>query len=189
VLTNPAGEFYGPDLSNIKLLARFFKKYPEYASRAFLSVKGGAKEGELAPDASPANLRRSVTAIVTALDGAKRLDLFECARVDPSVPVEDVMRTLATLRDEGLFDHIGMSECAAGTLRRACAVAQVAAVEIEVSLWSYEPETRAVIAAAEELGVAVAAYSPLGRGFLSGQIKSLDDLPRASARQRAPAPA
>jgi pyridoxine 4-dehydrogenase len=156
----PGGEFYGPDLSNIKLISRFFKKYPDYAPRAFLSVKGGVKLGSLEPDASPANLRRSVTAgqsfvlrckrlaridaleVVEALDGAKRLDLFECARVDPKVPVEEAMQSLKSLIDEGLFDYIGLSECKADTLRRAHKVHPVAAVEIEISLWSYEDETR-----------------------------------------------
>jgi pyridoxine 4-dehydrogenase len=94
------------------------------------------------PDASPENLRRSVTAINEALDGAKRLDLFECARVDPKVSIEDTVKTLKDLVDEGLFDYIGLSECAADTLRRAHKVHPITAVEIEVSLWSYESETK-----------------------------------------------
>jgi pyridoxine 4-dehydrogenase len=136
------GEFYGPDRSNLTLISRFFKKYPEYADRAFLSIKGGLADGKLAPDASPENLRRSVTAINEALDGAKRLDLFECARVDPNVSIEETVKSLKALIDEGLFDYIGLSETAADTLRRANKVHPIAAVEIEVSLWSYEEETK-----------------------------------------------
>lgn len=90
----------------------------------------------------PENLRRSVTAINAALRGTKRLDLFECARVDHNHSIEDTTRTLAALIKEGLFDHIGMSECSAETLRRANAVHPITAVEIEVSPWSYEEETK-----------------------------------------------
>lgn len=91
---------------------------------------------------STQNLRRSVTAVNAALRGTKRLDLFEPARVDVSRPIEDITRDLQALVKEGLFDHIGMSECSAETLRRANAVYPITAVEIEVSPWSYEEETK-----------------------------------------------
>ncbi|OJT14576.1 Pyridoxal reductase [Trametes pubescens] len=180
-----SGEFYGPNCSaaNLELLARFFDKYPEYAERTFLSVKGGSKEGQLVPDSSPENLRRSVDKINEVLCGTKRLDLFESARVAPNVPLEDAIKTLAQLKSEGKFDHIGMSECSAASLRRANAVHPIATVEIEVSLWSYEEETKKVIATAQELGIAVVGYSPLGRGFLTGTIKSPNDLPAADMRR------
>ncbi len=87
-------------------------------------------------------MRRSLTTINAALRGKKRVDLFECARVDSNRPVEDVIRDLAALVKEGLFDHIGMSECSAETLRKAHAVYPITAVEIEVSPWSYEEETK-----------------------------------------------
>ncbi|OJT14575.1 Pyridoxal reductase [Trametes pubescens] len=180
-----SGEFYGPNCStaNLELIARFFDKYPEYAERTFLSVKGGLKEGQLVPDSSPENLRRSVDRINAVLRGTKRLDLFESARVDPNIPLEDAIKTIAQLKSEGKFDHIGMSECKAETLRRANAVHPIASVEIEVSLWSYEEETKKVIATAEELGISVIAYSPLGRGLLTGSIKTLDDLPAGDTRR------
>ncbi|EPT06152.1 hypothetical protein FOMPIDRAFT_1021199 [Fomitopsis schrenkii] len=179
-----SGEFYANDLGtgNLELLARFFDKYPSYADKVFLSVKGGAKG--LAPDASPENLRRSIDNINSALRGTKKLDLFESARVDKNVPIEDAIKTLAALIKEGKFDHIGMSECSAATLRQAHAVHPITAVEIEVSPWSYEEETKKVIATAQELGIAVVAYSPLGRGFLTGQIKSINDLPENDIRRR-----
>lgn len=88
------------------------------------------------------NLRRSVTAVNAALRGKKKVDLFECARVDHTRPIEDVIRDLQSLVEEGLFSHIGMSECSAETLRRANAVYPITAVEIEVSPWSYEEETK-----------------------------------------------
>ena len=100
-----------------------------------------------------------MTAINAALRGKKRLDLFECARVDPAYPVEATIGVLAGLVKEGLFDHIGMSECSAATLRRGHAVHPVSAVEIEVNAWSMEPETQSVLKTAEELGIAVMAYA------------------------------
>jgi len=180
------GEFYGPNLStaNIELLARFFDKYPEYADRTFLSVKGGLQPNSYNPDSSPENLRRSVDNINEKLRGTKKLDLFECARIDYNVPVEEAIGTLAVLVKEGKFDYIGVSEVSEATLRRANAVHPISIVEIEVSPWSYEEETRNVIQAAGDLDIIVAAYSPLGRGFLTGQIKKTDDLPEGDFRHR-----
>jgi len=171
---------------NLALIARFFKKYPEYADKTFLSVKGGVAPGELRPDASEKNLRRSVDLINEVLAGTKKLDLFECARVDPNVPIEEAIRTLSILQKEGKFNHIGISEASAATLRRANAVAPIAAIEIEVSPWSYEEETKKVISTAKELGVAVIGYSPLGRGFLTGQITKLSDIPEGDFRRHLP---
>ncbi|TBU65692.1 aldo/keto reductase [Dichomitus squalens] len=181
-----SGEFYGPDQSpaNLELLARFYQKYPDYADKTFLSVKGGLAARQLVPDGSAENLRRSVTFINEKLGGIKKMDLFETARVPSNVPLEDVIKTLVELKDEGHFQHLGLSECSAATLRKAHAIHPVTAVEIEVSLWSYEEETKKVIEAAKELGVAVVGYSPLGRGFLTGSIKSLDDLPQNDMRRR-----
>lgn len=83
-----------------------------------------------------------MTTINTALRGKKRLDLFECARVDANRPIEETIRDLKGLIEQGLFDHIGMSECSAETLKRAHAVHPIAAVEIEVNAWSIEEETK-----------------------------------------------
>ncbi|KZO95690.1 aldo/keto reductase [Calocera viscosa TUFC12733] len=170
-----SGEFYGinPPEANLELVARFIAKYPAYKDKFFLSVKGGLMN--MAPDASEENLRRSITNINAKL-GGKKLDLFEMARVDPKVPIETAIERLEKLRLEGLFGHIGISEASADTLRRASKVAKIAAIEIEISPWSWEEETKKVIAAAKELDVAVIGYSPLGRGFLTGTITSKDQL-------------
>lgn len=183
------GEFYGHNLAttNLEMISRFFEKYPEYVDKTFLSVKGGLKLGAVPlPDGSPANLRRSVELINEKLRGTKRLDLFQSARVDPNVPLEESIRALVELKNEGKLDHIGMSECSADSLRRGNAVHPIAAVEIEISPWAYEEETKKVIATAEELGVAVIAYSPLGRGFLTGQIKRPEDIPEGDFRRSLP---
>jgi len=179
-----SGEFYANDLGpgNLELLADFFASYPGYADKVFLSVKGGAQDHSLNADSSPENLRRSVDAINAALAGHKKLDLFEPARLDPKYTVEEIVETLAGLVKEGKFDYIGLSEVSAATVRKAHAVHPIAAVEIEVSPWSYEEETKKVIAATGELGIALVAYSPLGRGFLTGQIKSRADIPEGDIR-------
>lgn len=180
-----SAEFYGPGLStaNLDLLARFFEKYPEYADRTFLSVKGGTLPGQFASDGSKENLRRSVDAILKALRGTKKLDLFVPARRDPNYEIKHYAEALDELTKEGKFDHIGLSEVRAETVRRAHKVAPVAAVEIEVSLEAYEQKTKDVIATCKELGIAVIAYSPLGHGLLSGHIKSRNDLAEDDARR------
>jgi len=179
-----SGEFYGQGLSaaNLDLLAAFYEKYPECADKTFLSVKGGVNLTTVQPDSSEDNLRHSVDNINTHLRGTKKLDLFECARVDPKIPVEEAIRSLRKLIEEGKFSYIGMSETSSATLRKAHAVHPIAAVEIELSPWSYEDEAKKVIATGKELGIAVVGYSPLGKGFLTGQIKSRKDLPEGDLR-------
>lgn len=173
-----AGEFYGHNLSttNIEMLARFFEKYPEYRDRTFLSVKGGIDRATFQPDASPENLRRSVDTVNEKLRGTKRIDLFQSARVDPKVPIEESIKALVELKNEGKIDHIGMSECCAKTLRHGNMIHPISVVEIEISPWFYEEETRKVIAMAKELGITVAGYSPLGKGLLTGHIKRPEDV-------------
>ncbi|KAI0086338.1 aldo/keto reductase [Irpex rosettiformis] len=179
-----SGEFYAHDFgtANLEMLSRFFEKYPEYADRCFLSVKGGKVPGKFDFDASVEGIKRSVNTCNEALRHKKHIDLFELARVDTSRPIEEAIRNLKTIIDEGLFDHIGLSEVNADTLRRANAVYPITAVEIEVSPWSMEEETKKVLATATELGVTVAAYAPLGRGFLTGKFKSIDDIPKDDMR-------
>src|SRR6266851_8842277 len=122
-LTRPhvSGEFYGQGAStaNLELVARFFEKYPGYADRAFLSVKGGTLAGQLQSDGSRENLRRSVDAILKALRGTKRLDLFEPARRDTNYEIEQYAESLNEMVKEGKFDYIGLSEVGAETVRRA----------------------------------------------------------------------
>ncbi|EJU05435.1 aldo/keto reductase [Dacryopinax primogenitus] len=171
-----SAEFYGinPREANLNLIRQFLANHPEYTNQMFLSVKSSSRSSEEQVGQSIANISQHL--------GGKKIDLFQLARVDRAVPVEETMRLLERLREEGLFGHIGLSECAAETLRRACKVAPVAVVEIEVSPFAYEDETKAVIATARELGVTVAAYSPLGQGFLTGSINR-SDLERGDLRR------
>ena len=105
--------------SNLELVSRFFEKYPEYADRAFLSVKGGLVPGQLAADGSRENLRRSVDDINKALRGKKRLDLFQPSRRDPNYEIEHYAEVLNEMLKEGKFDYVGLSEVGAKTIRRA----------------------------------------------------------------------
>ncbi|KAF9004237.1 aldo/keto reductase [Cyathus striatus] len=179
-----SSEFYGRDplTANIELLARFFERYPTYADKVFLSVKGAFDFVKYEPNSSPENIRRSVDNINTLLRGTKKLDLFECARVDNNYAIEDTTGVLSQLVKEGKFDYIGMSECKAETIRKANAVHPVAIVEIEVSPWMYEKEGKDVIQTCKELGISVAAYSPLGQGVLTGKITKIDDLEPGDVR-------
>ncbi|CAE6460849.1 unnamed protein product [Rhizoctonia solani] len=168
-----AGEFYGtwPNITaNLELLNRFFTKYPEHAERTFLSVKGASvvSESGMSYDCSPAGLQRSINNSIEKLGPNKKIDLFEPARVDPNVPIEETMAELNKYVESGKIGAIGLSECSAATLERASKAS--IPVEIEVSFWSYEEETRKVIAKAAEIGTAIAAYSPLGKGALTGKL-------------------
>ncbi|KAI9456301.1 aldo/keto reductase [Russula earlei] len=180
-----SGEFYGQGLTtaNLELVARFFEKHPEYAERTFLSVKGGLRPGQIVTDGSRENLRRSVDDILKALRGTKKLDLFQPARRDQNFEIEHYAEVLNELVKEGKFDYIGLSEVGAETIRRAHKIAPVAAVEIEVSLQAYERQTKDVIATCKELGITLIAYSPLGRGLLTGHIKSAQDFEEGDFRR------
>ena len=116
-----AGEYYGAGLTtaNLELISRFFEKYPEYADRSFLSVKGSSVPGKLDIDGSRENLRRSVDTILKALRGKKKLDLFEPARRDSRYEMEHYAEVLNEMIKEGKFDYIGLSEVGAETIRRA----------------------------------------------------------------------
>ncbi|KAM0748831.1 aldo/keto reductase [Meredithblackwellia eburnea MCA 4105] len=177
-----AGEFYGqPERTlGLQLLARFFEAEPTYADKIFLSVKG-AITPEWKADSSDEYLRESVTNINKILKHRK-MDLFEPARVDKTRPIEETMKSLQKLVDEGHFKYIGLSECSAETVRRAAKVGSVAAVEVEYSPWALDIEKNGVLAACRELKIPVVAYSPLGRGFLTGTIKSRSDIPEGDGR-------
>jgi aryl-alcohol dehydrogenase-like predicted oxidoreductase len=117
--------------------------------------------------------------------GVDHIDLYYQHRVDPDTPIEETVGAMAELVAEGKVRHLGLSEAAPETLRRACAVHPISALQTEYSLWSREPEDE-ILPACRELGVGFVAYSPLGRGFLTGAIKSPDDLAEDDYRRFAP---
>jgi pyridoxine 4-dehydrogenase len=178
------GELYGPPEANsLQLLATYFKQYPEDADKVVLCIKGGI--GSMGPDGSEEGVRRSVDNCLKLLEG-KKLDMFECARVDRRVPIEETIGVLATYVHEGKLGGISLSEVNAQTIRRAHKVHPICAVEIELSMWETSALTNGVAATCAELGIPVVAYSPLGHGFLTGDIKKLDDIPRDDMRRYLP---
>src|SRR3954452_16629363 len=118
--------------------------------------------------------------------GADHIDLYYQPRVDPTVPIEDTVGAMAELVASGKVRQLGMSEAAPDTLRRGHATHPITALQTEYSLWSREPEDNGVLATCRELGVGFVAYSPLGRGFLTGQIRSVDDLEEGDFRRHGP---
>ncbi|WP_085808383.1 aldo/keto reductase [Sphingomonas sp. TZW2008] len=175
-------EIYGP-LFNEELLGRAIKGRRD-------GVVIATKFGFIGPDGSfginsqPANIRRACEGSLQRL-GIDTIDLYYQHRVDPNVPIEDVVGTLAELKAEGKIKHIGLSEAGAGTIRRAAAVAPIAALQSEYSLWERDVEEE-ILPACRELGIGFVPYSPLGRGFLTGSITSRDQLAEGDYRLNDP---
>jgi len=117
--------------------------------------------------------------------GVEVIDLYYLHRVDPNTPIEDTVGAMAQLVKEGKVRHLGLSEAGSQTLRRACAVHPITALQSEYSLWSRDPED-GVIGTCRELGIGFVPYSPLGRGFLTGQIKRFEDLAEDDFRRFSP---
>ncbi len=135
-------------------------------------------------DGSPAYIKEACDASLRRL-GVDHVDLYQLHRVDPATPIEESVGAMADLVRAGKTRAIGLSEASAATLRRAQKVHPLASVQSEYSLWSRDPEDE-VLPACRELGIGFLAYSPLGRGFLTGQIKRFDDLARDDYRRFSP---
>ena len=139
------------------------------------------------PDGSAANTRRSIRESIDVLAQAgKKLDLWESARVDPDTPIETTMTAAKEFIDSGELGGVCLSECSADTIRRASKVVKISAVEVEFSLWSTEILDNGVASTCAELEIPIIAYSPLGRGFLTGQIRSRADIPADDFRLSVP---
>ncbi|MCW8102814.1 aldo/keto reductase [Streptomyces tauricus] len=165
-------EGYGPFI-NEELVGRAVRGRRE---EVVLATKFGliSHTGGTAPDSTPANIRLAVEGSLKRL-GTDYIDLYYQHRVDPGTPVEETVGALAELVAEGKIRHIGLSEAGPATIRRAHAVHPVSAVQSEYSLWTRDPEAE-ILPVLRELGIGFVPYSPLGRGFLTGNIRSLNDL-------------
>lgn len=153
----------------------------------FIASKCGlarGPDGSAMADNRPDTIRASCDASLARL-GTDYIDLFYLHRIDKTVPIEESVGTLAELVKAGKIRHAGLSECSEATLRRACAVLPIAAVQSEYSIWTRDPEA-GVLAACEELGVTFVAYSPMGRGFLAGNFRKASDLPEGDHRRSNP---
>jgi aryl-alcohol dehydrogenase-like predicted oxidoreductase len=175
---------YGPHTNEIQV----GKALADRRDRAFVATKFGigynADRTALAVDGSPANVRRAIEGSLKRL-GMDHVDLYYLHRVDPNVPIEETVGAMGELVKEGKVRFLGLSEAAPATLRRGHAAHPITALQTEYSLWSREPEDE-LLATCEELGIGFVPYSPLGRGFLSGEIKSVDDLAEDDFRRSNP---
>jgi aryl-alcohol dehydrogenase-like predicted oxidoreductase len=178
------GEIYGP-FANEELVGRALKGRRDSVVVAtkfgFVSHSGG---GPGVLDSSPANIRIAVEGSLKRL-GTDRIDLYYQHRVDPSTPIEETVGALAELVAEGKVLHIGLSEAGPETIRRAHAVHPIAALQTEYSLWTRDPEAE-LLPLLRELGVGFVPYSPLGHGFLTGTIRSPDQLAHDDWRKTNP---
>ncbi|WP_411098073.1 aldo/keto reductase [Streptomyces sp. x-45] len=175
-------EVYGPYV-NEELLGRAIKGRRD---EVVLATKFGlvSHTGRPGPDSTPANIHTAVDGSLRRL-GTDRIDLYYQHRVDPDTPIQETVGALRELVEAGKVLHIGLSEAAAATIRRAHAVHPVAAVQSEYSLWTRDLEAE-VLPTLRELGIGLVPYAPLGHGFLTGDIRTLDGLDAADWRRSNP---
>ena len=175
-------DMYGP-FTNERLVGRAIERRRE---DYVIATKFGNVRGEdgsfLGIDGSPGYVRKACEASLQRL-GIETIDLYYQHRVDTKVPIEETVGALAELVAEGKVSYLGLSEAAPATIRRAHAVHPISALQTEYSLWSREVEEE-ILPTVRELGIGFVAYSPLGRGFLTGRFRSADDLEDEGDRRR-----
>lgn len=177
-------DMYGP-FTNERLVGRAIK---DRRDKVVLATKFGNVRTEdggwLGVSGKPEYVRSACDASLQRL-GVEVIDLYYQHRVDPTVPIEDTIGAMAELVQQGKVRYLGMSEAAPATIRRAVAVHPITALQTEYSLWSRDPEDE-ILSTVRELGIGFVAYSPLGRGFLSGAITRPADLAEDDYRRNSP---
>ena len=178
-------DIYGPH-TNEELVGRAIKGKRD---KVVLATKFGIVRDPANPWARGINgksdyVRKSCEGSLRRL-GVDYIDLYYQHRVDPDTPIEETVNAMAQLVKEGKVRHLGLSEASPETLRRAAKVHPITALQSEYSLWSRDPEDE-ILTTCRELGTGFVAYSPLGRGFLTGQFRSFDDLPADDYRRNTP---
>ena len=172
-----SGDYYGVG-HNEELISKAIRDIPR--DKVFISIKfGGMRNHDgsfIGIDTRPVAIRNFLSYSLQRLK-VDYIDLYYPGRVDPNVPIEDTVGTLGELVKEGKIKYAGLSEAGPETLRRAYKVYPIAMLQTEYYLWTREPETD-VLPVCRELGVSLIAYSPLGRGFLTGAFQSADDVPQ-----------
>jgi aryl-alcohol dehydrogenase-like predicted oxidoreductase len=182
-------QLYGP-LTNEELVGRAVEGHRDryVIATKFARRMDAAQPGDLSTigplDGSADHVLRSLEGSLRRL-GTDHVDLYYQHRVDPNVPIEETVGAMAELVKQGKVLHLGLSEAAAETIRRAHAVHPITAVQTEYSLWTRDPEAE-IIPTCEELGIGFVPYSPLGRGFLSGRFKSPAELDEGDFRKYGP---
>lgn len=178
-------EAYGPFLNERLIGKSIGHRRDEYALATKFSRHIDDDGTVGLPDGSPAYARRALERSLTNL-GMDTIDLYYLHRIDPTIPIEETVGAMAEFVTEGKVRYLGLSEAAPQTLRRAHATHPITALQSEYSLFERGPEVSGVLDTTRELGVAFVAYSPLGRGMLSGTISSADDLPADDWRRHMP---
>jgi aryl-alcohol dehydrogenase-like predicted oxidoreductase len=178
-------DVYGPFI-NEELVGRAIKGKRDQIVLAtkFGIVRDPANPAARGVSGKPDYVRRCCEASLRRL-GVEVIDLYYQHRVDPATPIEETVGAMAQLVQEGKIRHLGLSEASPQTLRRAAKIHRISALQTEYSLWSREPEDE-LLALCRELGVGFVAYSPLGRGFLTGQFKRFEDFPADDYRRHSP---
>ncbi|MCW2509200.1 MAG: oxydo-reductase, aldo/keto reductase family [Modestobacter sp.] len=178
-------DMYGP-FTNERLVGQAIAGRRDEVTLATKFGNERAEDGSfIGINGKPEYVHRACDASLQRL-GVDVIDLYYQHRVDTTVPIEDTWGALKELVEAGKIRYAGISEAAPDTIRRADAVQPVTAVQTEYSLWTREPEDDGVLATCAELGIGFVAYSPIGRGFLSGQIRSVDDLDPSDFRRHNP---
>ena len=178
-------DMYGP-FTNEQLVGRAIAGRRDEVVLATKFGNERTAEGKpLGVNGRPEYVRRACDASLERL-GVDYIDLYYQHRVDPRTPIEDTVGAMAELVAAGKVHHLGLSEAAPGTIRRAHATHPITALQTEWSLWTRDPETDGVLETVRELGIGFVAYSPLGRGFLTGSIRNLEDLAEDDFRRRNP---
>ena len=177
-------DMYGP-FTNERLVGRAIAGRHEEVALAtkFGNVRG--EEGEFLGIRGDAGYVRSACDASLSRLGVEHIDLYYQHRVDQEVPIEETVGAMAELVEQGKVRHLGLSEAGPGTIRRAHEVHPIAALQSEYSLWTRDPEDQ-VLPTTRELGIGFVAYSPLGRGFLTGRWQSPDDIPEGDFRRFGP---
>ena len=183
-------QMYGP-MTNEELVGRAVKGQRDryvIATKFARRIEPTTKPGDMSTlgplDGSAEHVRNAIEGSLKRL-GTDHVDLFYQHRVDPNVPIEETVGAMAELVEQGKVRHIGLSEAAPETIRRAHAVHPITAVQTEYSLWTRDPESE-VLPTCRELGIGFVPYSPLGRGFLSGRFKSPEELDKNDFRRHGP---
>lgn len=182
-----SADMYG---DNEDLLGKWFKANPDKRADIFLATKFANKtnpDGTRSIDSSPEYCKSACAKSLSRL-GLPSVDLYYCHRLDQKTPIEKTVQAMVELKNEGKIKYLGLSECSSDSLRRAHAVHPITAVQVEYSPFALEIESKQVdlLRTCRELGVAVVAYSPLGRGMFTGTLRSPDDFEEGDFRKFAP---
>lgn len=182
-----SADMYG---DNEDLLGKWFNANPDKRNDIFLATKFANKrnpDGSRGVDSTPEYCKAACAKSLSRL-GLPNVDLYYCHRLDKKTPIEKTVQAMVELKNEGKFKYLGLSECSSDSLRRAHAVHPITAVQVEYSPFALEIESQQIdlLRTCRELGVAVVAYSPLGRGMFTGTLRSPDDFEEGDFRKFAP---